>query len=125
MHALLHKLHKKNVLLVGGTNDRSYYEQFTSSSVINTAGTFSLEESAVLLEHARHVFTTDSGPMHLAAAMNAPMTCFFGPTNPKRKAPLSNNVTTIWTDQSIYDPQYELYGKKPKGTFFTHVEDAL
>jgi ADP-heptose:LPS heptosyltransferase len=106
------------VLLVGGPNDKKYYDRFVSENVINTAGEFSIEQSAALMKHAKRVHTTDSGPMHMAAAGGASMTVYFGPTNPARKAPLVDDIEITWKDQDIYDECYELYGKFPKGEFF-------
>ena len=46
-----------------------------------------LEELADLMAAAALVIATDSGPMHLAAAMAAPVVGIFGPDTPRRYAP--------------------------------------
>ncbi|HEX9780861.1 MAG TPA: glycosyltransferase [bacterium] len=51
------------------------------------AGELSLAETAALLARARLVITNDSGPMHLAAAVGAPMVAVFGPGDPARFGP--------------------------------------
>jgi heptosyltransferase-1 len=50
------------------------------------AGT-SLAELAGLLQKARLAVTTDTGPMHLAAALGTPVVALFGPTAPWRTGP--------------------------------------
>lgn len=42
---------------------------------------------AALFARARLVVANDSGPMHLAAAVGAPVVAFFGPTDPGRTRP--------------------------------------
>ena len=39
------------------------------------------------MRNARFVVTNDSGPMHIAAALNVPVFAIFGPTNPLRTGP--------------------------------------
>lgn len=47
----------------------------------------SLHEYATVLAHANLVIANDSGPMHIAAAMNTPTIGLFGVTDPKRTGP--------------------------------------
>jgi len=120
---LINKLvQTSDVALVGGPNDASYYKQFIQDRVQNFAGRLSLEESAALMKYAKHIYATDSGPMHMAAAVNDNITAFFGPTNPARKAPLVKNIKSVWDDQDIYEEEYELSGRVPKAKFFTQLQ---
>jgi 3-deoxy-D-manno-octulosonic-acid transferase/heptosyltransferase-1 len=54
---------------------------------INFGGETSLIELACLYKKARIVISTDSGPMHLAAAVGTPVIALFGPTDPARTGP--------------------------------------
>lgn len=54
---------------------------------INLGGQTSLTELASLYKNALLVITTDSGPMHLAAAAGTPVIALFGPTDPARTGP--------------------------------------
>ena len=54
---------------------------------INLAGASSLLELAALLKRASLVISNDSGPMHLAAALDTPVIGLFGPTDPRRVGP--------------------------------------
>lgn len=110
---LLELISKENkVLLIGGPNLKDYYKNFTNKNIINIAGC-SLDESFAYLKFAKRVYTTDCGPMHMAACINDNITCFFGPTNPKRKAPLVKGVVSIWDDEDIYEEAYEIDGTLP------------
>jgi len=54
---------------------------------LNVAGRTSLMELAALFEEVAAVVTTDTGPMHLAAAVHTPTVALFGPTAPWRTGP--------------------------------------
>jgi 3-deoxy-D-manno-octulosonic-acid transferase/heptosyltransferase-1 len=51
------------------------------------AGETTLRELAALYKEASLLLTTDSGPMHLAAAVGTPVVALFGPTSPERTGP--------------------------------------
>jgi heptosyltransferase-1 len=44
---------------------------------------------------AAAVLGTDSGPMHLAAALGRPGVAIFGPTDPKRNGPYGDSFTVL------------------------------
>jgi len=50
-------------------------------SVINLAGATSLRELIALIERCTVFLTNDSGPMHIASALNVPLVALFGSTN--------------------------------------------
>lgn len=54
---------------------------------INLGGKTDLKELVALIEGASLVIANDSGPMHIAAALNKPLVTIFGPTNPVRTGP--------------------------------------
>jgi len=79
---------KLPVLFTGG--DRPAIERIQTRMrhpAINLAGRTTLRELACLFSLAEILITTDSGPMHLAAAMGTPVVALFGPTDPKRTGP--------------------------------------
>jgi ADP-heptose:LPS heptosyltransferase len=53
----------------------------------NFSGKTTLMELAALYEKAAFVISTDTGPMHLAAAVGTPVIALFGPTAPWRTGP--------------------------------------
>jgi heptosyltransferase-1 len=51
------------------------------------AGRMDLLELAAILSRAKIVLSTDSGPMHIAAAVGAPLVALFGPADPAHTGP--------------------------------------
>ena len=54
---------------------------------LNLTGNTSLVSLPALIQRAEWVFTNDSGPMHLAAALGVPTLAVFGPTDPRLFGP--------------------------------------
>lgn len=77
-----------DVVLTGG--EAKSLEKICSlmkTEALNLGGRTSLRELAALYKKAVMVITTDSGPMHLAAAVGTPVVALFGPTDPARTGP--------------------------------------
>jgi 3-deoxy-D-manno-octulosonic-acid transferase/heptosyltransferase-1 len=64
-------------------------------SPINLEGRTTLKDLAELYRRATLLVTTDSGPMHLAAAVGTPVVALFGPTDPNRTGPYGPGHTVI------------------------------
>jgi len=67
---------------------------------INLGGETTLTELACIYKDALAVVSTDSGPMHLAAAVGTPVIALFGPTDPSRTGPYGAGHVIIRTDLS-------------------------
>ncbi len=72
-------------ITAGGPGDHALGEKITGS--LNLCGKTTLRQLVALLERADLVIANDSGPMHIAAALNRPLVTLFGPTNPIRTGP--------------------------------------
>jgi heptosyltransferase-1 len=57
--------------------------------------TCSVTQLIALTRRARLFVGGDTGPMHLAAALAVPVVAIFGPTNPARNGPFSNNCVVL------------------------------
>jgi len=66
--------------------------------LINLAGRTSLAELAAILRTTRLAVTTDTGVMHLAAALGTPVTALFGPTAPWRTGPFGEGHEVVRLD---------------------------
>jgi heptosyltransferase III len=77
--------------IVGGTAaERPLVRQVVEGTpALDLAGRLSLGALAALHRRARLVVTTDSGALHIAAAVGAPVVGLFGPGDPFRFAPLA------------------------------------
>jgi ADP-heptose:LPS heptosyltransferase len=65
---------------------------------VNLAGKTSLREVTALLERAELVIANDSGPMHIAAALDRPLVTLFGPTNAVRTGPYGRSDSVLRID---------------------------
>jgi heptosyltransferase I len=87
---------KMKVVFTG--SEKESIEKITSlmaTESINLGGATTLPDLAYLYKKARIVVTTDSGPMHLAAAVETPVIALFGPTDPARTGPYGAGHTII------------------------------
>ena len=89
-----------DVVLTGGPGDRPVVDTILAMMTVpaaNLAGKTSLKMLAALYRQSVLLVTTDTGPMHLAAAVNTPVVALFGPTAPWRTGPYGNGHQVIWT----------------------------
>jgi lipopolysaccharide heptosyltransferase II len=114
------------VILLGGPDDfelNEHVRKAVNRKIFNAAvGT--IKQAAALMRKCRYIVCNDSGPMHLASAVNKHIISIFGPTNPARKAPLHKESKAIWKDQDIYEKDYELFGRAPKRKDFMKKIEA-
>jgi heptosyltransferase II len=80
-------------VLFGGKSDLTITSHIQSaignpqSAIINLAGKTSLRELMALLRACRVLLTNDTGPMHVAAALDVPVVVPFGSTSPELTGP--------------------------------------
>ena len=65
------------------------------SSIINAAGKTTLLELCALVQSCKVFLTNDTGPMHLAAALDVPLVALFGSTSPELTGPLNDGAVVI------------------------------
>jgi heptosyltransferase-2 len=74
------------IFLLGAPSDQLLCEEIIAATshpgITSLAGKLSLLQSAALMKRARMNFTNDSAPMHLASAVNAPVTAIYCSTVP-------------------------------------------
>jgi heptosyltransferase-1 len=78
------------VVITGSPGDRDLAREIVAQAevpLLDLSGRTSLAELAALFQKARLAVTTDTGPMHLAAALGKPVVALFGPTAPWRTGP--------------------------------------
>lgn len=75
-----------SIYLIGASSDIPLCQEIAretkSDRVQILAGKLSLLESAALMKNAVRCYVNDSGPLHIASAVNAPVTAFFCSTIP-------------------------------------------
>jgi len=122
---LIEKLGDQQIIyLLGGPDDvvqcENIKELAKNKQVVNLAGKLSFLESAALMDDAQMNYVNDSGPLHIASAMNAPVTAYFCSTVPSFGfGPLSDNSTIVETKEELACKPCGLHGHKecPEGHF--------
>ena len=92
---------KLDIEVVFTGSEKESIEKITArmqDKAVNLAGETTLPQLAYLYQKALLLVTTDSGPMHLAAAVGTPVVALFGPTNPQRTGPYGEGHTVIRAD---------------------------
>ena len=82
------------VVFTGGPQDRASLDdicRLMTSQIRRLDGKTGLKTLAAIYRRARVLVTTDSGPMHLAAAVGTSVIALFGPTAPWRTGPYGQN----------------------------------
>ncbi len=97
---------KRNVkiILVGANYERKLNEDIINlikdkrikKSVFNFAGKFTIRQTFYLISRCNIFISNDTGPMHIAAAMNIKTIGLFGPNLPIRFDPLNKKSTSIY-----------------------------
>ena len=87
-----------DVIFTGSREDSEAIEGIISNMKVraaNLAGRTDLKTLAALYEKASIVVSTDTGPMHMAAAVGTPVVALFGPTAPWRTGPFGEGHKII------------------------------
>jgi ADP-heptose:LPS heptosyltransferase len=112
------------VFILGAQGDSPLAERLKKEShhtqLHTLCGDLSLLQSAALMKKAKMNFVNDSGPMHLASALNATVTAFFCSTVPAFGFyPLSEEAIIIETKEELDCRPCGLHGFNscPKGHF--------
>lgn len=112
------------VYILGGPDDEGLGDELMASTknklVQNLSGKLSLLQSAALMEKAKMNFVNDSGPLHLASAVNAPVVAFFCSTTPAFGfGPLSDMHLILESNEELNCKPCGIHGHRecPKGHF--------
>jgi heptosyltransferase I len=85
-------------VLLGAPSDADAAKRISTlceAEVINLIGRTNLPQLVALLDLSQFVLCLDSGPMHIAAALNKPLVALFGPTNRHRTGPYSPQARVV------------------------------
>ncbi len=122
--SFLSRVHDLHVYLLGAPEDKALCDQIKqavhTTGVTNLAGGLSLLESAALMKDAQMNYVNDSAPLHLASAMNAPVTAVFCSTVPEFGfGPLSEISVIVQNEETLDCRPCGLHGHRqcPKGHF--------
>ena len=89
------------VVLVGGPADAAFAEAVREAGggpFVNLVGRTALRDVIAVMERAAVAIGPDTGPMHIATAVGAPVVALFGATSPRRSGPWGWDETVIRGD---------------------------
>jgi heptosyltransferase II len=126
------KSYNAKIIFFGNKDDKVVVDDIMSkvgSKTFSCAGKTTLKQAAALIKLCDVFVSHDSGLIHVASAMNVPVVSIFGPTDPRRKAPLNDKSVYLWKDKG-YCELCEVFGKFPycdnhSKTDSVDVEDVL
>ncbi len=115
-------------VVIAGPNETEIADEVELNSkgnAISIAGRTGLKDLIAIISKAEFFICNDTGPMHIAAALDIPVFAVFGPANPVRTGPYGP-MHTIIRKKIECSP---CYAKKPCNNFMCmneiHVEDVL
>jgi len=86
------------VIFVGGNEDRKLVLSVMAimkHKAMSAAGELSIADSAALLSRCKCLVSSDTGPLHLATAVQTPVVGLFGSTDPARTGPIGKGHQVI------------------------------
>jgi 3-deoxy-D-manno-octulosonic-acid transferase/heptosyltransferase-1 len=96
---------RADVVFTGGPADRSTVAAIRQRMAVPSAdlsGRTTLKMLAAFYQRSALLVTTDTGPMHLAAAVDTPVVALFGPTAPWRTGPFGGDHQVVHAvDQAL------------------------
>ena len=106
-----------HIYLLGSASDKEATDRIALQSghehCINLASKLSLLQTAALMRDALMNFTNDSAPLHLAGAIDAPLTAIFCSTVPAFGfGPLGDHALVVETEQALACRPCGLHGLK-------------
>jgi ADP-heptose:LPS heptosyltransferase len=92
--------HAPAIVLSGDAGDRALVDAVKADlgpevRSVDLVGRADLVTLAAVLERANLLITGDTGPMHLAAALDVPVVAVFGPSDPARWGPFSERARVV------------------------------
>jgi heptosyltransferase I len=90
-----------SVVFTGGSGDRPAIDDIIGrmrQPAVSLAGDTTLKTLAALYQQAPLVISTDTGPMHIAAAVGTPVVAIFGATAPWRTGPYGERHQVVRLD---------------------------
>jgi ADP-heptose:LPS heptosyltransferase len=91
------------IVLTGAEEDRAAADVLRAAlppsvPCVNLVGRADILSLAAVFRRLDLLITADTGPMHLAAALDVPIVAVFGPSSPERWGPLSARCRIVRTD---------------------------
>lgn len=90
------------IVLTGGPADQPLVAEVAKAlagvPLVDSSGTAPLTETVALIAALDLLITGDTGPMHVAGAVNTPVVALFGPSDPRRYGPRAASERIVRVD---------------------------
>jgi ADP-heptose:LPS heptosyltransferase len=95
---LLKEYPEYKVILIGNKMESAYVNEIqavvpSNPNLVNSSGKLTLAELIILIAGAELMLTNDTGPMHIAFALNIKTISLFGPCSPQQYRQIKNGVS--------------------------------
>jgi ADP-heptose:LPS heptosyltransferase len=103
---------RTRIVLIGSLSDRPVAELITTGGtprLHDLTGRSSVRIAAAVIARCRVLITNDTGPMHIAGALDIPVVSIFGPTGGLQKSPLNQNAVAIQSPLECSPCYYSVY----------------
>jgi len=98
----LMKIYGVKIIITGSKDEKKLTEELKEmigeKGVFDFGGKTNLRELAAVYEFSDLVISNDTGSMHLACAVGAPVVAIFGPSNPYRYGPIGGKNFVVHSD---------------------------
>lgn len=86
-----------HLVIIGGKGEEAFFSNLRpfDPSVIDLVGKTSLTELITVIRDAEAIITADTGPSHIASAVNTRTFALFGPSNPKGTGPYQTPINHV------------------------------
>lgn len=101
------------------------YAQCQHKPDVSFAGKTGFLDLAALIDKAVLFIGVDSAPMHMAAALNTPVVCLFGPTDHRKWRPWSINHIVLWAGDYQAMPERRYLDREKKYLSCIPVLDVI
>jgi len=85
-------------VIIGGAAEKDIFSGVCElpENILDLTGRTSFPDLVGVIQGARAVITTDTGPSHIASAVNTPVYALIGPTNDKRTGPYKTSDNEVY-----------------------------
>ena len=134
---LADQLYDHNIIpvIIGGPNDQRLAQEIMANTIVppvDLTGKTSMKQLAYIIKRSQAFVGGDTGPMHLAVAVEIPVVTMFGPTDPNRNGPYGNSHTVLLTTHSCRGcwkrqcpKQYDCLASISAETVFAAVQEKV
>lgn len=109
------------IIIIGGNDETEIAKKLTNidqSRIFNFCNKLTIEQTAAILTHCKIAIGSDTGPTHMATALNTKTIGFYGPTSPERVGLYGDKHTILVSDYKCLFCEKKKCNKKHKSDLY-------